>query len=261
MKAYAKITIILLIALASCDLIEFHPYETNLNQVSSSLNQHNIDNLLDNTPLNDTLRFAWVSDNHYYYDELDDFVNHINQNKTIDFVLHGGDFTDCSTKKEYTWYYDIMNKLDVPYITIVGNHDLLGTGETLFQYVFGDDNFSFTYKRIRFLCLNNNILESSKSLPDTSYIFSQTRNLTDTSYDHTIVAAHSFLETNKTQVYKSLEGSRDLLFLIQGHKHVFKSQQINTLGVEHITSSSSTKKEYLIFEISGSHYTYYRQNF
>ena len=66
----------LLVALfmPSCDLIEYHPYDTNDKDLPSNLNQTNIsliEKLDDNS---DTIRFVFMGDTQRFYDETTDFV-------------------------------------------------------------------------------------------------------------------------------------------------------------------------------------------
>ena len=44
--------------------------------------------------------------------------------------------------KEFLWARDFLNKLRVPYVCLLGNHDCLGTGFDVYQKVFGSDNFA-----------------------------------------------------------------------------------------------------------------------
>ena len=39
---------------------------------------------------------------------------------------------------EFLWQRDIMNKLKIPYVVLLGNHDCLGTGEETYRAIFGD---------------------------------------------------------------------------------------------------------------------------
>ena len=45
--------------------------------------------------------------------------------------------TDFGLTKEFQWQRDIMQKLDVPYVVIIGNHDCLGTGVSSYEKIFG----------------------------------------------------------------------------------------------------------------------------
>jgi len=255
-----SILLFLIISLTACDMIEYHPYETNLKELQSDLNATNIDKLLKKTPLNDTLSFAFIGDNHYYYDELIDFVNHINK-EDVDFVIHAGDLTDCGTKREYVWFYDIMNKLDIPYFTAVGNHDLSGDGKTVFNHVFGETNFAFTYNKTKFVFLNTNKLESIEPVPDTIFTQAQVADTISSAHNKTVVIAHQFSAACQAQIYEAIKDLKNIQFVGQGHSHVYSHEWESELGVERITTPSTTLRQYLLFEVSDKHYSYQLKTF
>ena len=82
-----------------------------------------------------------MGDSQRWYDETDDFVSHLNKRDDIDFVIHGGDVSDFGVTDEFLWQRDIMNKLKIPYVVLLGNHDCLGTGEETYRAIFGDPQF------------------------------------------------------------------------------------------------------------------------
>ena len=84
-----------------------------------------------------------------------------------------------------------MNKLKVPYVGLIGNHDCLGTGEETYRAIFGDPNFSFIAGRIKFVCLNTNALEFdySRPIPDFDFINAQLEDRRE-EYDRTIFSMH-----------------------------------------------------------------------
>ena len=50
-----------------------------------------------------------MGDSQRWYDETLDFVNHLNKRDDIDFVIHGGDYSDFGVTDEFLWQRDIMN--------------------------------------------------------------------------------------------------------------------------------------------------------
>lgn len=84
-----------------------------------------------------------------------------------------------------------MDDLHVPYVAIIGNHDILGCGDKIFEQLYGNQNYSFIVNRIKFLCLSTNALEYDYShpIPDFNYIQSE---LADScNYDRTVIAMHA----------------------------------------------------------------------
>ena len=79
---------------------------------------------------------------------------------------------------EFEKQRDILNRLNVPYVCLLGNHDCLATGKEVFNTIFGDENFSFTAGNVRFVCLNTNALEFdySEAVPDFSFLERELQN-------------------------------------------------------------------------------------
>ena len=155
---------LLVCLLAGCEVIEYHPYDTRI-EGETGLTEKNIRLIEEKMRGKREFRFAMISDTQRRYDETEEVVELINRRGDIDFVLHGGDVADFGETKEFLWARDYLNKLQVPYVCLLGNHDCLGTGFDVYQKVFGADNFAFTAGNVRFICLNTNALEYDYSHP------------------------------------------------------------------------------------------------
>lgn len=154
----------------ACNVIEYHPYDTRITG-DTDVNARNILRIENSMSGRKSIRFAMISDTQRRYDETEDVVNLINSRGDIDFVLHGGDLADFGETKEFLWARDVMDKLQVPYVCLLGNHDCLGTGRDVFRTVFGEENFSFVAGNVRFICLNTNALEYDYSYPVPDFNF------------------------------------------------------------------------------------------
>lgn len=85
-----------------------------------------------------TLRFVQLSDTHITnirgdtsykmlsnsYDLLSDAVKQINSEKGLDFAIVTGDAVDLPTEDSLVDFIRMMNKLNVPWYTAMGNHDV-----------------------------------------------------------------------------------------------------------------------------------------
>ncbi|MCP4124243.1 MAG: hypothetical protein GY751_21055 [Bacteroidetes bacterium] len=63
----------------------------------------------------------------YSAERLRAFVNRVNdhyEEDGIEFVLVSGDLTDSGERSEFLKFKEIMDALDVPYIPLIGNHDI-----------------------------------------------------------------------------------------------------------------------------------------
>ena len=152
MKPYKPLLLsFLCLLMGSCDMIDYHPYDVRING-ETDVNAHNIAEIEQKCKDKTTIKFVTMGDSQRWYDETLDFVGEINKRDDIDFVIHGGDMSDFGVTDEFLWQRDIMNKLRVPYVALIGNHDCLGTGEETYRAVFGDPNFSFIAGRVKFVC-------------------------------------------------------------------------------------------------------------
>ena len=148
----------LLSMLSGCDMIDYHPYDTRI-KGKHNIKAQNIARIERQCAGKDSLRFALIGDTQREYDDTKDIIRTLNARNDLDFVIHVGDVSDFGATKEFEIERDIMEKLTMPYVVLIGNHDCIGTGPATFQYIFGDTDFSFNAGDTHFLCLNTNALE------------------------------------------------------------------------------------------------------
>jgi hypothetical protein len=151
--------------------IQYHPNEIRLEEEDRDLNAKNLAKI-QQLPAADSFKFVVIGGTQRFYDELDDFVKAINQRDDISFVLINGDITDFGINKEFKWISRSLRKLKMPFIGIIGNHDMLANGRQLYQLMFGPENFSFTYSGYHFVCVNTNALEDGfeGTIPDLNWL-------------------------------------------------------------------------------------------
>lgn len=157
---------------ASCDLIKYHPYE-EVNDVPKGLTARNVNRIEHMGQGRDTLRFAFISDTQRRYDDTQDVVKWINRRTDLDFVLHGGDLTDFGLTDEFEWMTRQLNGIRVPWLTVIGNHDFLGTGEHHYTRIYGPLNYSLNVGHVHLVCLNTNSREQEYLLPVPDFSFLQ----------------------------------------------------------------------------------------
>lgn len=101
-------------------------------------------------------RFALFTDLHIQSanqqasDDLKLAVQDVNTQKEIDFVLVSGDITHYGDSVSLQNAKSILDKLNVPYYIINGNHELYQKqyNPTLFINIFGADKFSILHKGV-----------------------------------------------------------------------------------------------------------------
>jgi len=118
-----------LMLLTGCELIEFSPNQTSSPAAYSDLTAKNLALLAQKQlPAGDTLRFVFTGDSQRFYSEAEDLVESVNQQPGIAFLVVAGDISDFGLGREMRWVHDKLKKLNVPYLTVVGNHDHAGNG-------------------------------------------------------------------------------------------------------------------------------------
>lgn len=242
---------------------EYHPYELNLEGKYKNINEKNIKRLFDADPHADTVRFVMMGDSQRWYDETEKFVKAVNQRNDIDFVIHGGDITDFGLKKEYCWIHDIMSKLKVPYVAVIGNHDNLGSGREVYEVMYGDLNFSFIYGGIKFVCLNTNALEYDYSVPVPDFEFLREQ-IHDTvhSYHSSVAVMHvepgnvEFNNNAKEPFHEYLTRLKNLRFCLHAHEHRLMVNDFFGDGMMYYGSDAMKNRNYLLFTVTKEDYSY-----
>lgn len=263
-KIAATILAISLISLCcSCgDMLESHPYDTNVSG-ERNINEKSIKNIEKTLKDSHTVRFAFISDTQRWYDETELAVNALNARDDIDFVLHGGDLSDFGITDEFTWQRDILSKLKVPYVCILGNHDCLGNGRYVFNLIFGKDNFAFTAGNIRFVCLNTNALEFdySKSIPDFDFMKKEIENFPKEA-TKTIMVMHAkpgsdvFNNNVKEPFGYYVKMFPSVQFCLNGHNHSFEVEDIYHDGIKYYQCPNIEKRAYLVFTVYDGGFDY-----
>ncbi len=241
---------------------EYHPYELKLQNKYKNINQRNMEELLARDRNRDTVRFIMMGDTQRWYDETKDFVKAVNRRTDVDFVIHGGDITDFGLKKEYYWIHDIMSGLNVPYVAIIGNHDNLGSGEEVYEAMYGALNFSFIYSGIKFVYLNTNALEYDYSMPVPDFKFIEEQ-IADTSYYHSsVVAMHvppegTEFNNNVAKPFQEyIRRLTNLRFCLHAHNHRLMVTDFFQDGLIYYGSDAIVHRNYLLFTVTPDSYTY-----
>ena len=172
--------------------------------------------------------------------------------------------TDFGLPKEYVWQRRILNTLKIPYITAIGNHDCLGTGEAAYHKMFGDDNFSLNAAFLHIVSLNTNAYEYdySKNIPDFAFMKADIASLPD-SVTSTIIAMHvapgMFLFNDNVADYFNQQclNYRDLRFCICGHDHRFEIfHPFGDDGTTYYQCDDAKSCSYIIYTVTRNSYTY-----
>lgn len=260
--------IVIVCLLTACDMLENNPYDVHITG-EKHLTAKNISRIEDITYLQTSIKFAMISDTQKFYDETVDVVSALNARNDIDFVVHGGDLTDFGATKEFLWQRDILVKLNVPYVCVIGNHDCLATGVETYESLYGALNFAFTAGDVRFICLNTNALEFdySKPVPDFNFIKDEIRNMPE-NVTKSVVLMHAgpgsdqFDNDKANEFHELITQLPNLQFCLYGHAHQLASDDLFDDGVIYYQCPNIQKRTYLVFTINANGtYTYEVEKF
>lgn len=166
MKTINNLLIVILFGLlVSCDkLTQYSPYDANTKY--SDINPTNIEEILSQQIPDDSLVFIAISDTHTDYSDLRASISSINKMEGISFVMVCGDITDWGLFSEFESYYHLIRRLNIPYVTLIGNHDYLSNGKLIFNKMFGSTSFYFDLGKYRMVIFDNVVWENENKAPD-----------------------------------------------------------------------------------------------
>lgn len=240
--------------LQGCSLIDVHPYDADIDG-RCDINAHNIDLIKEKCTGRNRIRIAVISDTQRWYDETEEEVNSINARKDIDFVIHCGDLTDFAATKEFEWMRRELEKLQAPYVCLLGNHDCLANGLDIFHKIYGNENFSFTAGDTHFVCLNTNGLEFTENVPDFNFINNDIKHISPNAR-RSIVAMHCKPNSDQlngeaaTQLHKKIQEYPQLQFCLCGHYHTTAVEEIFNDGITYYQCAAAKNREYLVFTLT-----------
>ena len=217
--------LVLLLSSCSGGVFDVHPYdvdvsgETGINKKQMAIIENKFAN-------KDTLRVAFISDTHLWHSDARDQVDDLNKRTNIDFVVHCGDLTDTATEIEYEWSRGILMKLNYPFVALIGNHDYLGTGDQIYETMYGDMNFSFIDGRVKVVCLNTNSTEYDYMAAVPNFDWMEEEMVKDSAkFDRTVIVMHAppFSDQFNNNVCKAFRRYLDyfpgLMCCVYGHVH------------------------------------------
>lgn len=242
----------LALAFASCDsLFQYNPNEETLLDSEKDLTAKNI-RKIGQLPVSDTTRFILMGDTQRWYDESEKFVESANRQKNISFVLHAGDISDFGLTQEFKWVHEIMLRLKCPYVTVIGNHDIVANGSATYRKMFGPLNYSFEFGHDKFIFINTNSREYAfdGTVPDVPWLKAQLND--NAGHKNAIVVAHvppfdaDFDKNLEKEYTDALANDPHVKFSLYGHQHRFYDEVIYDDDVHYFVTTSMGARGYLV---------------
>lgn len=242
-----------------CDLFEYHPYEVIVEEELQDINDENI-KLIKEQATGETIRFALFGDTQRFYEETNDFVQKVNSMNEIDFTVLAGDITDFGLSTEYKWVNEIVSGLNVPYLTVIGNHDLVANGQKVYEDMYGPLNYTFELPHHKFISLNTNSREFgfNGKVPDLDWL---SRRLSNNPEDKNIIIISHVppysqdFDQNLEQDYASLLATNgNVLASLHAHNHSYEKGEFYDDGIFYLITTTVGKKSFALITLYGDEY-------
>ena len=245
-----------MLLVTACEKFEYSPNEVKLEEEELDLTRKNLDKIAAlNLEKKSAFRFVVISDTQRFYDELDDVVEALNSRTDIDFLVLTGDITDFGTAKEYRWINERMQKLGIPFLTVIGNHDCVGNGKKIYKAMYGPYDYTMNIGRNRFVFMNTNSLEFSDPVPDLNVF----RNaLKDTAnFDQAFVLSHIppfdvDFDKSMEEEFTRISKESKVKVSIHGHQHGYaEPKKYYDDKVDYLIVGSVQKRGYEEVTVTG----------
>ncbi|GAA4359158.1 metallophosphoesterase [Hymenobacter saemangeumensis] len=247
-----------LLSSTSCDLLEFSPNDHRVPEEFTKLTEKNLARLLAQPlPEGDTLRFVFTGDSQQFYDEAEAMVSSVNQQPGIQFMLVAGDISDFGLAREMRWVDEKLRRLKVPYLTVVGNHDMVGNGREAYQHIFGALNYTFVYGGTKFILIDTNSREYNfdGSVPNVPWLQAQLNDvegaLRQVVVCHVPPGNEDFDANLQPAFCQALSRTPNVAFALNGHNHSYRIGQPFNDGVTYINSDAFSERSYMVVTVWG----------
>ncbi len=254
MKRSTRLTLLMIICLCTIffgckKTFEYSPYSGETDKTYTELRtSKNIDKIIATNVENDRFKVAFLSDTHYFHDELEDAVEHINADNSISFVVICGDLSDQGMQKEYTYLYEQGLRLNKPILTVIGNHDYLANAEDIYATMFGPVNYTLDFHGYRFIFFDNVFWEKNAT-PDFSWLNAQasaavTENKKPILISHIPFFGDQYDSTSREK-HLQIVRNNNISLSVHGHQHTYSYTQIGD-NSKCLVVPSIGKKSYCI---------------
>lgn len=255
-RNFVKVILICTSILWACDdPFSYSPYEVSVPVEIRNTTQKNLDLIaLSDTTSARPFKIALLADTHYFFEELQQAISHINERRDIAFIIVVGDISDNGLQKEFESFYDIMALSRVPYLTVIGNHDYLSNGAEVYKHLFGPLNYSFTYRGVKFVMWDDVVWESPQP-PDWQWFKDEIGGTGEQKGSYHQIIPFSHIPPNDPQlsdsamVYHQLLVDHHITMSIHGHKHEYSLEKIYGGDVEYLTVGSPQNHAYAVLTI------------
>ena len=247
---FSKLFVVALMLLACSDPFAVSPFEANVRSELKNTTQSNLAKIQLMDSSTGTFKIALISDSHYHFNALADAIADIQSKNDFEFIVVLGDITENGLLKEFELFHSIMAQSGIPYVTVIGNHDYLSNGSKIYEQMFGANNYTFSFRSVKFVVWDNVIWESEKEadyawLEDVLNATSETESNV---FNHVIPLSHippsdQQFDHHKDRFHELLK-KHDINLSVHGHKHEFSLNHLFADDIQFLTVGSPQHRTY-----------------
>lgn len=209
-----------------------------------------------------SFKIAFIADTHSYYTDTEKLIKKINSTGPYAFVIIAGDISDNGLVDEYNQARRIFNGLNFPYLVVVGNHDLLANGKSVYSKMFGSNDFSLSYKNLQVVFLNNNNWESTGAKPDADWVRNELRS---SNTEFRILVGHvspqdkARFSSAQQKTFEDIMTNEQVSFFFCGHDHNHGEEDFGS--GKRITIGAPTKGFFSILTVAPGSISHQKASF
>jgi calcineurin-like phosphoesterase family protein len=158
--------------------------------------------------------------------------------------------TDFGLRQEYLWTLDRLRELDMPWLTVIGNHDALSNGTEIYRKMFGPYDYAFDWGGVRFVCFNSNHLERGGDVPNWEFVEAEAIAAEDGGIVLLTHVPPRALEASDQPRFARVLAQPGMLFSAHGHHHAPSHEWL--AGVPAVTVGTSEGLHHVVATIDGS---------
>jgi predicted phosphodiesterase len=151
--------------------VQTTPYDVDSEH--SDFNQQSLAKLRARGAPPQPFRFVAVGDTHDEYDDFDDLIDVLNAQRDLELITHTGDISDRGLLQEMEWSIDLLERIEIPVLVTLGNHDAISHGADIWRTMFGPFDYSFHFGGLKFVFFNSNALEFPGKAPNREWLQNQ----------------------------------------------------------------------------------------
>jgi Icc protein len=241
--------------LASCQPFDYSPYTVPKDGSGTNpATYHNLNLLVQPVDSTAPFRFAVMADVQRRFGELAEGVGLINTDTSVRFVFMAGDMTQFGLNREYAWVDRELDRLHVPWFTVIGNHDAQANGAAVYRRRYGPLNYVFDYGNARFVILNTNGWEfPGEIVPDFEWLESALSQA-ESAGRRIFVVSHvgpfvHQLDSAQSRTFTRLMTEHGVEMSIHGHMHSHSIGRLYDTALVSVLVDNIGSRSYSVFTV------------